>query len=312
MSRPGPDGSGARSAPTRWGSGRSLQWPGRARRGNLARAARRQDGFALLIVLWTMSLLTLVGSVITAAGRSEARLAANLRGAAVAEAAADAAVFTALFHLLDGSNARWAADGMAHPLRLSRAEAVVSIVDLSGRVDLNTASLQLLGALLRETGLDQRTASALAAAIADWRSPSRNPLPLGAKAGQYLAAGKPFGPPNEAFRTLDELGLVLGMTPAILAALTPHVALHLDGNPDPAQADPLVLQALADAAAAGAAVPPDIGNTETAVVVEITARARSSDGGHYTRRAMLRVNAGSSSGADRAPYEVISWERANG
>jgi len=71
----------------------------------------RQRGFALLIVLWSMALLALIGTRITAAGHVEAQLATNLRANAIAEAAADGAVFEALFHFMDGSAGHWPAAG---------------------------------------------------------------------------------------------------------------------------------------------------------------------------------------------------------
>src|SRR5215831_8873131 len=72
----------------------------------------RQRGFALLIVLWSMALLALIGTRITAAGRAGAQLATNLRASAIAEAAADGAVFEALFHFMDSSDGHWPVDGL--------------------------------------------------------------------------------------------------------------------------------------------------------------------------------------------------------
>jgi len=43
----------------------------------------RQRGFALLIVLWSMALLALLLTQVTATGRSETQLADNLRRAIV-------------------------------------------------------------------------------------------------------------------------------------------------------------------------------------------------------------------------------------
>ena len=48
-----------------------------------AARVRHQRGFALLLVLWAMVLLSLIGARIAACGRAEAQLAANVRDAAV-------------------------------------------------------------------------------------------------------------------------------------------------------------------------------------------------------------------------------------
>ncbi len=42
---------------------------------------RSERGFVLLLVLWTLALLALIGTQVTAAGRSEAQVATNLRAA---------------------------------------------------------------------------------------------------------------------------------------------------------------------------------------------------------------------------------------
>ena len=75
--------------------------------------ARRSRGFALLIVLWTVTLLALLGSHITGAARRAASISTLLHDAAQAEALADGLVNEAIFHLLDPSPRGWKADGVA-------------------------------------------------------------------------------------------------------------------------------------------------------------------------------------------------------
>jgi len=57
----------------------------------------REDGFALLIVLWALGLLALLVSSLAAAGRSDLSFAGNTRDSAIVEAAADGAVQQAMF-----------------------------------------------------------------------------------------------------------------------------------------------------------------------------------------------------------------------
>ena len=65
------------------------------------RARSSPGGFALLIVLWSVVLLALLATGITAAGRSQTQLAGNVRRAAAAEAAADGGIYAAAFHTTD-------------------------------------------------------------------------------------------------------------------------------------------------------------------------------------------------------------------
>ena len=129
----------------------------------------RERGFALLLVLWTMVLLSLIGTRIAASGCAQAQLAANVRDAAVTEAAADGAIQEAAFHLLDAPPRRWAADGAKHVLAMPGGVAVeVRIESEEGQVNPNLASAELLVALMREVGADRRTAGTVSDGILLW------------------------------------------------------------------------------------------------------------------------------------------------
>jgi hypothetical protein len=80
---------------------------------------------------------------------------------------------------------------------------------------------------------------------------------------EYQAAGLDYGPPAAPIETLDELGRVVGMSPAVLAAIRPHLTLYGPPQPNAATADPIVAAALAAASRAEIAPsplqpPPDV------------------------------------------------------
>lgn len=264
---------------------------------------RREAGFALLVVLWSLSLLALIGTHVTAAGRGEAQRAANLRMAAAAEAAADGVLYQAVFHLLDSSPQRWLPDGMVHELQLPNGVAAeVRVGSDAGKINPNTAPAGLLRALLLRLGAEPQGAAALAAAILDWRTAGQRPRPLGAKEAQYRAAGRDYGPPGSAFESTDELGLVLGMTPELLARLAPLLSIWQEGLPDPFLANPVVMQALADAL--GPVGTPDGSlETEEAPVVVVTATATLPGGARFTRQAHLRLG----TGKHGRPWQILTW-----
>jgi general secretion pathway protein K len=221
-----------------------------------------------------------------------------LRGAAIAGAAADGALHQAIFRALDPSRQGWPADGAPHRIALPGARAVVRIVDQGGLINPNTASDQLLSALLQKVGADARTARALGAAIADWRFPSAEPRAFGAKAPQYRAAGRAYGPPGAPFESRDELRLVLGMTPALYARLRSHLSVWWEGAPDPALADPMVARALA---AVGAGRP----GVQPVRVVAITAAATASGGARFVRRAVVRLDPTGRTGL----FRILTWRQ---
>ncbi len=265
--------------------------------------SRRERGFALLIVLWTLSLIALIGTQVTAAGHTEAKLAGNLRASAVAEAAADAAIDETAMHLFDPSSARWLSDGRVYALRLPQARVLVSVESEQRKLPLNTAPTILIAAVLRQLGVDPRGAAVLADQIGDWRSPANFPLKLGAKAPQYRAAGREWGPANRAFRSTSELRLVLAMTPALYARLAPHVTAYTQSSPAIADADPVVARAMQEVAAGG--LQPL--SFDEAPVVDVTAVATSVQGGRFVRRAVIRINLPDQAEPASRPYDVLGW-----
>jgi len=270
---------------------------GRRSRRPLPAGAARQGGFALLLVLWTMVLLSLIGTRIAATGRMEAQLAGNIRDAAVTEAAADGAVQDAAFRLLAAPPRRWPAGGTEGSLVLPGVTIAIRVESEEGRVNPNLASAELLAALVRGAGSDTQAATSVAAAIVEWRFPG------GAESTAmraYQAAGLAYGPPGKAFRNVDELGAVRGMTPALLAALAPYLSLFTNGDPDAADAAPIVLAAMR--AATGQAPRSARGGAPPSVV-RITATAAGPNGTRFIRRAVLALNR-----RNAAPVRVLSWD----
>lgn len=208
----------------------------------------RQTGFALLIVLWTVGFLALLGTQIVASGRSDTRLADNLKQEAQLAAAADGAVADLMFRLLAARDPHYQPDGTVRTLSIGQTPIFVRIENESDRVNLNTASGALVRALIIQTGAAPVLADHIAAAILDWRTAGTNPRPGGAKASDYKAAGRAYGPPEAPFRSVNELSDVLGMTPDLFARLAPHLTVLTDGDPDTSTRDPVVARALSDTA----------------------------------------------------------------
>lgn len=264
------------------------------------RGRGRSGGFALLLVLWTLVLLSLVVTHIIASGRGEARIASNLRANAAAEARADGVIYEALFRLVDTSAARWTVDGPPRVIKFTDAVATVRVTSLTGKVNPNLASEPLLAALLAVVGADPDTAMSLAAAIADWRGRDSWFSPLVQRLGPYRTAGLADGPPGSPIESLDELANVLGMTPALLQALKPHLSLYQMGPPDPLAADPAVAQALRHLPAES--TPPASAKVAGSLTVTIEADVATLDGARFTRRAVVRLGPAFPRG-----YAVLAW-----
>src|SRR5262249_45949506 len=98
-------------------------------------------------------------------------------------------------------------------------------------------------------GVESGNARRLGDAVADWvsaKDAGKNGAP---KSDPYRAAGRSYGAPHAPLESLDELGLVLGMTPNILASVRPHLTIHTEAPaPDPKSAPPIIQRAIALAA----------------------------------------------------------------
>jgi general secretion pathway protein K len=238
-----------------------------------------------------------------AAARTEARIAFNLRSDMVQESNADGAIYAAAFHLLDRSDEHWDVDGTMHDLRVPGGTVTVRITDEANKINLNTASPDLLRALLLGVGADPTTASGLAEAIVDWRE-TDGPTPSATKALQYRAAGLDYAPPEKPFRSLDELGLVLGMTPDLLTKLRPHLTIYSMHGPGRATTDPVALAAIMLLRTRGGILPFER-DASGEQVVQVVATASGAAGAVFTRRAILRLDPG----AKDLPCAVLAWER---
>jgi general secretion pathway protein K len=265
-------------------------------------ARGRDDGFALIIVLWTLVLIAFIVAHITATGRTELRIAQNLVANAVAEAAADGAISEAIFNLSDPQpDRRWPIDGKARDVTLGNCRVSVRLEDEATWINPNLATPPLLEALLRATGSDADSARRLAIAIGEWVGTAVDPRAQNALLAEYRAAGLDYGPPSEPLETLDELGRVLGMTPIILAAIRPHLTLFGPPQPNLASSDPVVALAAAEALKTGSVPsanqpPPDVST------VRITATAAGLNNARVTRTAIIRLGAALPRG-----YAVLFW-----
>lgn len=207
----------------------------------------RQGGFALLVVLLATGLLGLLGARIVAAGVMDTQIAGNLVQRARLEEAAKGAVAQVVFRMAAANDPTLRLDGVAREVKVGGVTILVRVENESDRVNLNTAPAPLLRALVMAVGGASDTAGRLSAAILDWRTPGEDGLPGGAKAAQYRAAGRPYDPPGAPFRSVAELGNVLGMTPELLVRLAPHLTVMTDADPDLTTRDPVVARALTDA-----------------------------------------------------------------
>jgi general secretion pathway protein K len=266
-------------------------------------AGRRNDGFALIMVLWVLVLIAFITAHLVGSGRTEIQIAGNLAANAVAEAAADGAVHQAIFALLDPApEGRWALDGAERAFTIGDCQVMVTVHDEAARINPNLAAPALLEALLRVTGIDAESARRLVDAINDWVGSPLRPRAPGEVIAQYRAAGLDYAPPSEPAETLDELGRVLGMTPEVLAAIRPHLSLFAPVVPSLEYADPVVAAAMAQATVqVGAGRPRTVGQRRDVVTARIAVVAQGPGNARAARTVVARIMPAS------WDYAILSW-----
>ncbi len=279
-----------------------------------ASAGRHARGAALLLVLWLIALLAALVGAFALTARTEHLQGRALHRGVVASEAARAGLEYAVARVIDTRpEGRWLPDGRDYAWRFHDAALTLHIVDETGKVDLNVAQPPLLAALLQAAGAEADMAEQLAGAIADWRDTDDLGQPSGAAEDpQYAAAGLPYGAKDAPFEDIGELQQVLGMTPALYAAVAPHVTVHSGlPSPDPRFAGALVLQAMGldpqpvleqRTQMSGITPPPDLLGAGTGTY-SIDSHARLADGREAVLRAVVRVGGG----APGTAYTPLFW-----
>ena len=263
-----------------------------------AGTTKRSRGFALIIVLWALVLAALIGTQVTALGRRDTHIAANLRAAAMTEAGADGAVNEAIFRMMR-NEAGWDPDGTPHLITVGLVNVTVVVTDEADKINLNSASAGLLAALFTILGTDETSAASTAAAVIAWRGDDDDSTVVTESWKQrYIAAGLDYVPPFEAFQSVDELALVLGMNADLYPLVAPHLTIYGSSDVNSSTTDPVVASAIRAA--------PGNDNSDSngsSRIFSINAIANGPDGAVFARHAVIRFGRGGNG------YSVLLWER---
>lgn len=186
----------------------------------------RQDGAALILVLWLIVALSLVVLAGVRGVRVHTQRSAfeldRMRAQAVLDAAIQVTVRTLLEDRTLSVNYR------RFELQLDEQRVEIEVVPEDGLVDVNVATPEVLVALLeRAGGLTRGEATIMQARIKDFIDPDDIPSGVGgAELVQYQAAGAAGRPKNSGLDDLDELRFVLGMSPELYATIHPFLGIN--------------------------------------------------------------------------------------
>lgn len=192
------------------------------------RLAHTYKGVALVIVLWMLSLLSILAVTYSSIMRTETMLTSNLVHGAKAKALAEAGIWQGITELLKPFNERiWLTDGSINSFQFNNNKVNVRLFDETGKIDLNLAKPELIRALFESIDIiNNEKVEALSDAVKDWRDRDSLTRLYGAEDEDYERQGYSYGAKDGLFNTIDEIQQVIGMTSTIYKRIKPLITIY--------------------------------------------------------------------------------------
>jgi len=177
---------------------------------------RKERGIALITAIWVMAILLVLMAGFAAIVHTEIEVSRNFGQLTQARWAARAAVRRAEVELQQVAAQPYTAldtgrlliDSVEEETNLGDVTYQVIIEDEAGKVNINTASAEMLSMLFPDDGV--------ADCIIDWRDEDSEPKVDGAEDDYYMELPAPYHCKNSPFTTVNELLLVKGVTREML------------------------------------------------------------------------------------------------
>ncbi|MEM7620858.1 MAG: hypothetical protein AAF228_10435 [Pseudomonadota bacterium] len=271
-----------------------------------------KHGFALITVIWSLGLLSLLVINFVITSHSQRKIAHNMLESAKAEALANAGVRLAILDLVATAKLlpekwRFPHNGLPVTHYFNKNGCVeISVHDEESKIDLNTANEALLIALFKSIGMDHQTASNHVDRMIDFRDYNNLRRVNGAEQSEYKTANLKFGPKNFIFQHVSELDQVFGFSQTQIRQITPLVTVHskrsgLDFTLIPkTNLDKL-------AASTDQATLAQYNLASRKRVFSITAHAKTSSLGAFTRKTTIELTNENKNG-----FKILSWQKEKG
>ncbi len=227
----------------------------------------KTKGSVLIIVLWSLFILSALAIAISGYVRSQisvaGKLSQNTRNYYLARAGVEMAVkevksapVKGYETLGDGWSAnivafKEAAFGDGHysvlgsPAAIGAGGAKYGMEDEERKININSAPVGVLKNLFEIAGgVDAEDAPAIAASVVNWREPEDRAIKEGAGAFHYSTLDRPYKCKNALFEAPEELLLVKGVTRNVFDKIKDHVTLYGGGAVNINTAGPVALRSL--------------------------------------------------------------------
>ena len=197
----------------------------------------KQQGIALVLVLWSLVLLTTIAGSISMASRTELSMTRNLVDEVRGRGLVDAGFAYVMSKYVGKSvpDEDLPADGRLREWQFDGVSIKVGLVGESAKINLNMADEELLLGGFLSAGIEQEEAESLRDAVMDWRDADDIHRLLGAEDPEYENEGYSYGAADKKFESVTELGLVMGMTQEVMTRVEPLFTVYSNAktiNPD--------------------------------------------------------------------------------
>src|SRR5258708_36181660 len=284
---------------------------------------KSSEGFIVVAVFWILTALATLATTYGVYVKATAFALADYDVRLQAQELAVAGVELAVYQLTENPEVRPAQGKFG--FRLGNADVAVDFRSESGRIDLNFARKQLLAGLFTVLGSEPEAAEDFADRIIAWRTPASGSAD--SEAFLYRTAGKSYGPRHAPFQHVNELALVLSLTPDVVGRALPYLTVY-SGQPEVnvLNAAPEVLAALPGVApgriemllAQREGAPRDILNAQLGPAAQyVTAQSSKAnrvtvDVRFDTKRRMRSEAVVLLLDDDIAPFRFLSWRDETG
>ncbi len=190
--------------------------------------AKDEGGWALISTVGILLVLAVIAAGLVSLSVTSKRVSRTERSQLEAAAIMEAAVSRAIAGLLDPRvEERWRVDNVPRVFRFGAVDVTVHIQDELGLIDLNAADGDaFVRLLIMVGGIGPDAARDLADKIMDWREADDLGHLHGATKTDYLIAGYKYAPRQGPFQSVEELTLVMGMTPDVFKRIAPAITVH--------------------------------------------------------------------------------------
>jgi general secretion pathway protein K len=273
-------------------------------RGRAIPMQRRQDGMALIVVLWLVVLLSIMAAGHSKNVHTDTTLAARQVQSAKARALAEAGINHVILEMLAAdSDRKLPADGSLFTVRIGDDDVTIAIRDATGFVDLNAAQAELLDAALKACGVGETARRDLVDAILDWRDGDELRRMHGIEDDDYVAAGVAWTSRDGAFEAVDELKYLPGMSQSRYDCLAPFVTVYSGrGGLNMEYAPPALIKALTGEEVPAAEPDDDTAGGPRNGTFHIYASASGSAASVAAIEAVVRI-----SRASKTPFTIVDW-----